>query len=75
VYCLHIKKSGKCFFSQSSVLKKGLSKYDKINGITPMKTHVDYVHPKLFIQRKSQLLKKQQWAMMQIMCGNEGKKT
>ncbi len=40
------------FLSQSFILKKSLIEYNKINGITPMKTHVDFAHPKLFIQRK-----------------------
>jgi hypothetical protein len=44
--------------SQSFVLKKGLIKYNNINGIIPMKTHVDSIHPWLFTQRKSQLAKK-----------------
>jgi hypothetical protein len=44
--------------SQSFVLRKGLIKYNKINGIIPMKTNVDSIHPWLFVQRKSQLAKK-----------------
>ncbi len=44
--------------SQNSILRKGLNKYNKINGITPTKTHVDFAHPKLFVQRKSQLVEK-----------------
>jgi len=44
--------------SQSFVLKKGLIKYNKINGIIPMKTHLDSIHPWLFAQRKLQLAKK-----------------
>jgi len=50
VYILE-KVISNCF-----VLKESLIKYDKINGIIPMKTHVDYVHLELFVQRKSQLL-------------------
>ncbi len=41
------------FLSQSSILKKGFIKYIEINWITPMKTHVDFVHPKSFVQRNS----------------------
>jgi len=44
--------------SQSFVLKKGLIKYNKIIGITPMKTHADSIHPMLFVQKNSQLAKK-----------------
>jgi hypothetical protein len=44
--------------SQSFVLKKGLIKYNKINGIIPMKNDVDSIHPSLFAQRKSQFGKK-----------------
>jgi hypothetical protein len=44
--------------SQSFVLRKGLIKYNKINGINPMKSHVDSIPPRLFVQRKSQLAKK-----------------
>ncbi len=39
-------------------MRKGLIKYNKINGIIPMKTHVDSIHPWLFAQRKSQLAEK-----------------
>ncbi len=45
------------FLSQIFVLKKGLIKYNKINGIILTKNHVDFVHPKLFVQRKAQLVK------------------
>jgi hypothetical protein len=31
------------FLSQSSILKKGLIKNNKINGNIPMKTHVDSI--------------------------------
>jgi hypothetical protein len=31
---------------------KGLIKYNKTNGTTPMKTHVETTHPKLWTQRK-----------------------
>jgi homoserine kinase len=33
-------------------IKKGFIKYEKNNGIIPMKTHVDNVHPCLFTKRK-----------------------
>ncbi len=37
---------------QHSILQKGLIKYGKINGITPMRTHVESVHPKLVASKK-----------------------
>jgi hypothetical protein len=37
---------------QWSTLWKGLIKFGKINGITPMRTHVEFAHPKLVIHRK-----------------------
>jgi hypothetical protein len=37
---------------QCSPLRKGLIKYGKINGITPTRTHVEFVHPKLVACRK-----------------------
>jgi len=57
IVCISEKVVGNVL-SQSFVLKKGLIKYNKINGIIPIKTHVDYIHPRLFAQRKSQLTKK-----------------
>jgi hypothetical protein len=27
-------------------------KYNENNGITPMKAHVNFTHPKLFVERK-----------------------
>jgi hypothetical protein len=35
------------------LLEKGVIKYGKINGITPMKTHVDNVHLHLISKRNS----------------------
>ncbi len=32
--------------------RKGLIKYSKINGITPMIIHVQTAHPRLFAERK-----------------------
>jgi hypothetical protein len=46
------------FLSQFFVLKKGLIKYNKINGIVLTKNHVDFVHLKSFVERKAQLVKK-----------------
>jgi hypothetical protein len=46
------------FLSQIFVLKKGLIKYNKINEIILTKNYVDLVHPKLFVQRKAQLVRK-----------------
>jgi hypothetical protein len=39
------------------IIRKGLIKYNKCNGVTPMKTHIDCVHPKLLAIRKKQLTK------------------
>jgi hypothetical protein len=39
------------------ILRKGFIKYNKCNGVTPMKTHIDCVHPKLLTTRKKQLTK------------------
>jgi hypothetical protein len=36
----------------SFVVKKGLIKYEKTNGITPMRTCVDNVHPRLLAKMK-----------------------
>jgi hypothetical protein len=38
------------------ILRKGLIKYNKCNGVTPMKAHIDYVHPKLLVAKKKQLI-------------------
>ncbi len=57
IVCI-LEKVASNFLSQSFVLRKGLIKYNKINGISPMTTHVDFIHPGLFVQRKSQLAKK-----------------
>jgi hypothetical protein len=42
---------------QRFILQKGLIKYVKINGITPMKTHVEFAHPKLVAHRKLAITK------------------
>jgi hypothetical protein len=42
---------------QCSTLQKGLIKYGKINGITPMKTHVESTHPKLVVRRKLAIIR------------------
>ncbi len=52
------KKTLNIILSQNFVLEKGLIKYNKINGLTHMKTHVDIAHPRLFVLRKTQLVKK-----------------
>ncbi len=41
-----ISKSSNYLF-QAYTLRKGLIKYNKTNGITSMKNHVDSAHPKL----------------------------
>ncbi len=38
-------------------LRKGLIKYGKINGITPMKTHVEFAHPKLVARKNLTITK------------------
>jgi hypothetical protein len=38
-----LKKVVGIFLSHSSILRKGLIKNNKINGNTPMKTHVDSI--------------------------------
>jgi len=43
---------------QHFILRKGLIKYGKINGITPMSTHVEFAHPKLVIRKKLVIAKK-----------------
>jgi hypothetical protein len=42
-------KTSSTILSQSFVFRKGLIKYNKINGITPMKIHIDTMHPRLFV--------------------------
>lgn len=37
---------------QRSIMWKGLIKYNKVNGITPMTTQLQITHPKLFALRK-----------------------
>jgi hypothetical protein len=41
------KQASVFYLCQCSILRKGLIKYGKINGITPMRTHVEFAHPKL----------------------------
>ncbi len=41
---------------QSFVLCKGLVKYNTINNITPMKTHIDGAHVHLVAKRKLKLI-------------------
>jgi hypothetical protein len=43
---------------QLCIQKKCLIKYNNINKITPMKTHIDYAHPMLFTHRKMVLANK-----------------
>jgi hypothetical protein len=42
---------------QRSILQKGLIKYGKINGITPMRSHVESMHLKLVTHRKLTIIK------------------
>jgi hypothetical protein len=37
------------------IMKKRIIKYNKCKGITPTKTHIDCVHPKLLIVKNLQL--------------------
>jgi hypothetical protein len=53
-----IKQVGVFDLCQCSTLRKGLIKYGKINGITPMRTHVEFTHPKLVACRKLAIAKK-----------------
>ncbi len=46
-----IEQVGALDLCQPSTLQKGLIKYGKINGITPMKTLVESTHPKLVFHR------------------------
>jgi hypothetical protein len=36
------------------IIRKGIIKYNKCNGVTPMKTHIDCAHPKLLGTKKKQ---------------------
>jgi hypothetical protein len=47
-----IEQVGALDLCQHSILQKGLIKYGKINGITPMRTHVQSMHPKLVACKK-----------------------
>jgi hypothetical protein len=47
-----IEQVGAFDLCQCSTLWKGIIKNGKINGITPMRTHLEYVHPKLVACRK-----------------------
>jgi len=38
------------------ILKKGFIKYNKCNGVIPIKTHIDCVHPKLLVTKRKQLI-------------------
>jgi hypothetical protein len=38
--------------------EKAFIKYGKINGITPMRTHVESTHPKLVAHRKLAIVEK-----------------
>ncbi len=41
--------------AQRSIMRKGLVKYNKVDGIIPMSIHVQIAHLKLFTLRKQQL--------------------
>ncbi len=41
--------------AQRFIMHKGLIKYNKVNGITPMTIHVQTTHLKLFVLKKQQL--------------------
>ncbi len=55
-YCdisfVNLKKQMAMFWMQRSIICKDFIKYNKMNGITPMKIHVECAHPKLFGYRK-----------------------
>ncbi len=42
--------------AQRFIMRKGSIKYTKANGITPMITHVQVAHPKLFASRNNNLM-------------------
>jgi len=48
-----LQKTSNIVLSQSSILRKGLIKYNKINGVISMKINVDTAHPRLFALRKT----------------------
>jgi hypothetical protein len=52
-----IEQAGALDLCQCFTLRKGLIKYGKINGIIPMRTHVESAHPKLVTCRKSAITK------------------
>jgi len=52
-----IEQVGAFDLCQCSTLRKGLIKYGKINGITPIRTHVESTHPKLVARRKLTIIK------------------
>jgi hypothetical protein len=47
-----IKQASAFDLCQCFTLQKGLIKYEKINKITPMRTHVEFAHPKLVACKK-----------------------
>jgi hypothetical protein len=55
IICKLEKASEKVLNESCSILKKGLIKY-KCNGVIPMKTHIDYAHPKVLAARRKQLI-------------------
>jgi hypothetical protein len=52
-----IKQASAIDLCQCFTLQKDIIKYDKINGITPMRTHVEFSHPKLVAYRKLAITK------------------
>jgi hypothetical protein len=43
---------------QWSTLQKCFIKYIELNGIVPMKTQIEYAHPRVVVQRKLVIAKK-----------------
>jgi len=51
IICKFEQVSDNVLTESYSIIRKGFIKY-KCNGVTPMKTHIDCVHPKLLARRK-----------------------
>jgi hypothetical protein len=51
IICWSQQAFGNILNQYNYVIKKGLIKYGKTNGITPMRTHVDNVHPCLLAKK------------------------
>jgi hypothetical protein len=52
IICRSKQANDNVLIKSCSIIRKRLIKYNKCNGVTPMKTHIDCVHPKLLTTRK-----------------------